>query len=59
MKYLRVNSGDRGSESALNGVEWVHETTDATIFTLPDAKSFQMKLIDHMKLETEIELCAH
>jgi hypothetical protein len=59
MKYLRVNSGDRGTESALSGVEWVCATTDATIFTLPDAKSFQMKLIDEMKLKTEIELCAH
>jgi hypothetical protein len=59
MKYLRVNSEDRGTESALSGVEWVHATTDATIFTLPDAKSLQLKLIDEMKLETEIELCAH
>jgi hypothetical protein len=59
MKYLRVNSEDRGTESALRGVEWVHATTDATIFTLPDAKSVQLKLIDEMKLETEIELCAH
>jgi hypothetical protein len=59
MKYLRVNSEDRGTESALGGVEWVHATTDATIFTLPDAKSVQLKLINEMKLETEIELCAH
>jgi hypothetical protein len=59
MKYLRVTSEDRSTESALSGVEWVHATTDATIFTLPDAKSVQLKLIDEMKLETEIELCAH
>jgi hypothetical protein len=59
MKYLRVNSEDRGTESALSAVEWVQATTDATIFTLPDAKSLQLKLIDEMKLETEIELCAH
>ena len=59
MKYLRVNLEDRGTESALSGVEWVHDATDATIFTLPDAKSFQTKLIDELKLQTEIELCAH
>jgi hypothetical protein len=59
MKYLRVNLADRAPESALSGVEWVCATADATIFTLPDARSFQMKLIDEMKLKTEIELCAH
>ena len=59
MKYLRVNSSDQGTESVLSGVEWVHATTEATIFTLPDAKALQMKLVDQMKLETEIELCAH
>jgi hypothetical protein len=64
-KYVRLtpvpgeNPIERFVAEVRDGVEWVETVSEATVFTITDAKSIKARLSEHMALQTEIELCAH